>query len=396
MQTILNICLNGPYSDGFTYQDNLLPKYHKVMGYNVTVFAPAYQWGKSGAIEHVGESDYINNDGVRVLRIENDQRKPPTYRFKTFRKLYSMIETVSPDIIFLHGLQMRDSATVVKYIREHSEVKLYVDNHADYSNSASSWVSRHVLHKIIWKHYAKILEPVTSIFWGVLPARVNFLIENYGIPRDKCHLLVMGADDEEVNRANAPMNRDAVRSQFGFDDDDFVIVTGGKIDSAKRQTLALMDAVAKLDDCVHLLIFGPVASELREEFESKFVKGKMSYVPWASSSESYDFFAAADLICFPGRHSVYWEQAAAMGKPLVVKDWPGTHHINCGGNVIFVAESNACDIGLMLDSLLKDDSALRSMEKRAREGSKRFMYSNIARQSINEQQYDSSENGEWV
>lgn len=382
MKTILNICLNGPYTEGFTYQDNLLPKYHKALGYNVVVFAPAYGWGKAGTIEHVGESDYLNKDGVRVIRMENDQLKPPTYRFKTFHNLYSMIDDICPDIIFLHGLQMRDSSTVAKYVREHPGVRLFVDNHADYSNSASNWFSKFILHRVIWRRYATILEPITSVFWGVLPARVDFLVENYGLSSNKCRLLVMGADDEEVSRASSTVNRLAVRNGFGFNDSHFVIVTGGKIDSAKRQTLELMDAIALMDNRFRLLIFGPVAPELMDEFEDKFNAEKMAYVPWASASDSYDYFAAGDLICFPGRHSVYWEEAAAMSKPMIVRDWPGTHHIDCGGNAIFLASPGVYEIKSAIESVASDSSIRDAALLASRLAAENFLYSRIARLSI--------------
>ena len=384
MKTILNICLNSPYSEGLSYQDNLLPKYQRRLGFDVVVFTSTYGFGTSGVIEHIGEEDYTSSDNVRIVRMENDQRKPPTYRFKTFRRLYKDIEAVRPDIIFLHGLQMRDSATIARYISKHHQVKLYVDNHADYSNSATSWLSKHVLHNVLWRHQAKQLEPFTERFWGVLPARVDFLIENYRLPRDRCDLLIMGADDDEVQRADCPAVRKTTRYRVGFTEDDFVIVTGGKIDAAKCQTLDLMKAVVALRGRIKLLVFGPVAKDMKREFEALLVEGVVAYVPWASSSESYDYFSAADLVCFPGRHSVYWEQAAAMGKPMLVKDWPGTHHIDSDGSVMFLASTDSDTLTSVLDEIQSDGSWLMEAREKARSGSSRFLYSKIALRSVEE------------
>lgn len=384
VKKILNICLNSPYSEGLSYQDNLLPKFQRRLGFDVIVFTSTYGFGASGVIEHIGEEDYVSSDNVRIVRMENDQRKPPTYRFKTFGRLYTDIEAISPDIIFLHGLQMRDSATIARYASNHRQVKLYVDNHADYSNSATSWLSKHVLHNVLWRYQAKLLEPLVERFWGVLPARVDFLIENYRLPRDRCDLLIMGADDDEVQRADCPTVRNATRYRLGFTEDDFVIVTGGKIDAAKRQTLDLMEAVVALRGRVKLLVFGPVAEDMKQEFEARLDEGTIAYVPWASSSESYDYFSAADLICFPGRHSVYWEQAAAMGKPMVVKDWPGTHHIDSGGSVMFLASTDSDALTRVLGGIQCDGSWLKEAGEKARSGSSRFLYSKIALRSVGE------------
>ena len=381
-QTILNICLNGPYTEGFSYQDNLLPKFQRRLGYNVVVLAPAYGWSEDGIIEHFGEMDYVNKDDVRVIRMECDGHRPPSYRFKTFGDLYQVIESFSPDLIFLHGLQMRDSATVARYVECHPDTRLFVDNHADNSNSATNWISKYVLHRLIWRRYAKLLEPVTEKFWGVLPARVDFLVENYGLSREKCGLLVMGADDDEVSRASATYVREAVRYRFGFGNEDFVVVTGGKIDASKRQILLLMDAVQMMSNRVKLLMFGPVAAEMKSEFEKRLARGKMVYIPWANASESYDFFAAADVICFPGRHSVYWEQAAAMGKPLIVKRWPGTDHVDVCGNVLFLDSVSTGEISRIIATLCEDRVTLHNIQDKANLASEHFLYSSIAKRSI--------------
>ena len=61
----------------------------------------------------------------------------------------------------------------------------------------------------------------------MLPARVDFLTENYGLPSEKCSLLVMGADDDEVARASGAASIMATRNRLDLQTKDFVIVTGG-------------------------------------------------------------------------------------------------------------------------------------------------------------------------
>ena len=51
--------------------------------------------------------------------------------------MYEAIEKVKPEIIFVHNLQFFDISKIVKYAKKHS-VKIYADNHADFSNSARS------------------------------------------------------------------------------------------------------------------------------------------------------------------------------------------------------------------------------------------------------------------
>lgn len=384
MCRVLNICLNGPYTDGFSYQDNLLPKYQKRAGCDVTVLTNTSYWDRDGVLQIAPESDYITKDGVRVIRISPDNGKNVSYRFKRYSKLIEKLNIIEPDIVFLHGCQSFESATVEKYVKAHTSVRLYVDNHADSSNSGTNPLSKYFLHKIIWRHYARKLIPYTTIFWGTLPARIDFLVDNYGIPREKCALLTMGGDDDQICRALKPGNRRAVRNRFGCKEDDFLIVTGGKIDSAKRQTIELMAAVSNLSMVcgnLKLIVFGPVSQELQESVDSLEDGVVIQHLSWADESLSYDLFSAADLAVFPGRHSVYWEQAASLGLPLVVKYWDGTDHININGNAWFLHDSSEAEITQVISNILSP-GVYDTLKSKAEQAMKHFRYSNIALRSI--------------
>lgn len=72
------------------------------------------------------------------------------------------------------------------------------------------------------------------------------MIENYGLSKSKCKLLVMGGDDEEIDRASDPKLISEIRSKLNCSDDELLIVTGGKIDSSKTEVFNLMRAVGSL------------------------------------------------------------------------------------------------------------------------------------------------------
>lgn len=379
---IANIGLIGPYSEGFTYQDNLLPKYQARLGYEVYYITNAFSWSKSGELHYVGKQDYVNTDGVHVIRLDNDQKKDLSYRFRTHSNLQVVLDRIGPQIVFLHGCQTRDASIVVRYLKAHPDCRLFVDNHADASNSATNWLSKYVLHRVIWGHYAKMLQPYAARFWGVLPARVDFLIENYGIPREQCELLVMGADDDEVVRASTVGVRKAVRENLGFKKTDFIVVTGGKIDLAKAEVLDLMDAVLGCGENVKLLMFGPVVPELEDAVSKRAESDKITWLSWASASESYDYFGCANIACFPGRHSVYWEQAAGMGVPLILKRWDGTDHIDVCGNVLFLDGGGIEPIEVALRESMADHLDQQVLWRNAEKAATCFLYSDIARRSI--------------
>ena len=101
------------------------------------------------------------------------------------------------------------------------------------------------------------------------------------------------------------------------------------------------------------------------------------------TEDSYPLYASADLVVFPGRHSVMWEQVAALGIPMIVKDWPGTHHVDLGGNVEFLDKDDAMLIKSKILEILDSKEKYNSMKAVAVEkGMKTFSYREIAKRSI--------------
>ena len=381
---ITHLCFGGPYTDGFSYQDNLLPKYHKRLGNNVTIITSDQAFDSHGNIVTVhSKKNYINEFDVKVIRLPV---KKPLFCYKKFRRFvgtYEAIKNSKPDVLFIHGCQFLDIDMVIQYLKENPKVIVFVDNHADFSNSARSFLSYHIVHKVIWKHCAKKILPYTRKFYGVLPARVDFLIDMYDIPKSKVRLLVMGADDDDVKNALVPSNMQEMRKKLGVNEDTFLIMTGGKIDIPKQQTLCLMEAVNKLGDPkIQLIVFGSVVEELQlkvKSLQSKYVH----YIGWVNSKDTSQYFAASDLVVFPGRHSVFWEQVAGLGKPMICKYWPGTTHVDVGGNAIFLKQSTTDEIYQVLKKITEQSQLYRSMKQVAEtKAKKQFSYMEIAKQSL--------------
>ena len=383
---IAHICLTGTMTDGLNYQENVLSKYHKKMGYDVTIVAPQWERGSDGKRKKTDRTDYLNDDGVKVIRIPI-RRGDTTTKLKVYPTLYKVVEQEHPDILFIHNCQFLDICKLAQYAKRHRNVKIYVDNHVDFSNGAHGWLSKNILHKGLWRYCVKKIEPYTTKFYGVLPARVDFLKNMYGLPAEKCELLVMGGDDELVEAAAKPEVRERLREQYGIEQDDFLIITGGKIDAYKTQTLLLMEAVRNIPNSkVKLIVFGSVIDALKEKVESLTDGKKVQYIGWINADDSYRYFAAADLAVFPGRHSVFWEQVTAQGIPMLCKKWDGTTHVDVGGNVRFLEEDSAELIQKEIERLLEHPDEYTRMKKVAVEnGMKMFAYSQIARRSIEKQ-----------
>lgn len=381
---IIHICLGGPVTDGWSYQDNLLTKYHKKDGNEVSIITSKWIWGNDGKLTLDTREEYFNDDGVKVIRLDIEGKNNFNRKFKKYRNLYETIKKLNPDILFIHGCQYVDIKNIVKYIKRHPNVRVYVDNHADFSNSATNWISKNILHKIIWKRYAKMIEPYTEKFYGVLPARVDFLTDIYGIPKEKTELLVMGADDENIIQAKRDNVKYELRKKHNINKDDFLIITGGKIDNAKKQTLLLMKAIKLINNKnIKLLVFGSLSKDIENEFKSLIDSEIIQYVGWIASNDTYKYIASSDLAVFPGRHSVLWEQTVGLGIPCIFKYWDGTTHVDVGGNCKFLYKDDIEEIKKEIIKIYENKSIYNEMKHIAEDkGMLEFSYLDIAKRSI--------------
>lgn len=382
---IVHICLTGGgLTDGWSYQENLLTKYHRVLGYEVTIITSQWVGHKSGKSIKAEKNSYINGNDCKICRLVIRNGLKHSYKFKRYKGLYEKLEKEEPDILFIHNIQFLDIMLIVRYIKAYPAVKVFVDSHTDFSNSATNWFSKNILHKIIWRRCAQLIEPYTTKFYGVLPARVDFLMDMYKIPKEKVELLVMGMDDESVSLVKNETTIQAIREKYHIKPEEFLIMTGGKIDVAKRQTLLLMEAVKKMNrNDIKLIVFGSVSEDLKEELYSLCDNNRIRYIGWLGTKDVYEHFASSDLVVFPGRHSVFWEQVAGLGIPMLVKYWEGTTHVDVGGNCQFLYEDTVNEIREKIETILNNQEMYENMKKIAeKEGIKKFSYLRIARQSV--------------
>lgn len=144
---VTHICLAGPVTDGWNYQDNLLTKYQEKLGYNVSIITSEWIWTEKGKLGKCEKHDYVNADGVRTIRLPMKGKDDFNRKFKKYPALYETLEKLSPDVLFIHGVAFLDTKTIVEFLKKHPTVVAYADNHADFSNSATNWLSKNVCIK---------------------------------------------------------------------------------------------------------------------------------------------------------------------------------------------------------------------------------------------------------
>lgn len=336
---IVHLCVCGEYYEKYAYQDNLLPKYHRKAGHEVTIVAAIYSrfdQNSGKVIMDYTPCKYLE-DGTKVIRLRPCFPLKINRHVHLFRGLKRVINEEKPDLIFAHGVECPNYLYLSRYKKEHPGVKIVYDNHTDYANSLHSPITRAWAKHIVKGIITKRLLWTSNKFYGVTPIRCNFLHDVYGVPKEKIDFLPLGADDEEMKYEKKEEFRAEVRKRYGVEDDDFLIVTGGKIDRMKN-IHTLVEAVTRVENPkVKILVFGSIVDDLKDTFE-KLKCDKTIYVGWVPSFDVYRYFYAADLIAFPGLHSVLWEQAVASKVPTAFSEMDGFKHVDIGGNCIFFKE----------------------------------------------------------
>lgn len=367
---ILHLCLACIYIEGMGYQENILPRKHKELGYDVSVITTYF---RNDSKENVYVESW--DDDIRIIKIPKIQVRG----FAFTPKLYRYIEKEDPGIIFIHGGQFASYWEVVNYKKKHKNVLIYMDNHTDFINTPITSLKNKMVYEIIVGHFVRKLAKYAEKVWGVTPLRVRYLSEVYKVPKEKIGLLEMGGDETKIDFENQAEIRKRKRDEFGISEDDFLIITGGKLDIKKNVEL-LIKSVATID--FKLVIFGRIEKEnslLKELLAAK----NIIWLGWISPDEVYDWYLASDLAVFPGTHSVLWEQAVASGLPAIFKYWKGMDHVDVGGNCLFLYRNNPEELfGYISRLILKEDEYKKMKEVAMKKGTQTFSYIKIAKRSI--------------
>lgn len=316
------------YIENLEYQENLLVKYYRKHGHEVTVITSTYD----------NVFDYYNNkhDNSKPQKVYYDHgakiiKLPFKFNFagkiKKYLNITPIVEEFKPDLLYIHDI-MPNMLEMLDYKKRNPHVKMIMDYHADYSNSGNNWLSVHVLHKIIRRKI--YLDPVRkhiSKFFPIIPGSATFLTDLYGVHKDEMEVLPLGADVDLVEEVKKSGKREEIRNRLGLGDNQKVIFSGGKFAPLKRIDLLLEVFNDINDPNLHLIVVGDSDTN-NQQYKEKLLElaannPNIHFTGWINNQEVYEYLSASDLAVFPASQSIVWLQAIASELPLIIGDFGG-------------------------------------------------------------------------
>lgn len=374
---ILHISPLSPYNEGWSYQENLLPKYQKKMGNDVWLVVSPFKISPNGKID-VGESEHINEDGVRVIRRRRTFGDGFLGKIISFTNIRDILYRFRPDFIMVHSLSTLSVFQAISYKKKiNPKCTIIQDNHLDENIGKRKTKIITDICYLYWKEINKLSKKYVSRYYGVTPWRKEFIIKRYGIEREKTDTLIMGVDTDSIDFNKRKDYRDGIEKEYQLKD-NFVIVSGGKIERNKN-IIPLIKGVKGFSN-IKLLIFGDIAEDFKEEVYNN-LNNNVILVGWKNQNDINKLFLACDLAFFPGQHSVLWEQACGCGIPCVFKHWEEMTHLDIGGNCVFMRDVTEKTVSKMIESLAfsKEYFEMREAADKVKDY---FSYNAIAKKSL--------------
>ena len=329
---VLHICICGPFTDGLAYQENELIEQHVVAGHAVTVIAATETYGPDKAVTHTNPGVSQLRCGATLIRVPYLKMIPRwlASKIRAHNGLVDHLEAVKPDRILFHGLTAWDLLTVAKYVQRTHGAKLFADCHEDFNNSAKTWASRELLHRLfyrpLFRHSLGQIEAVLC----VTVESMNFAIDFYGSPRAKTRLFPLGC---AIDRPELAANRRlAFRARHGLVDADIVVVQTGKLDHTKQLVSALRAFSSVSSPDIKFVIAGRMTDDVEAEC-LPLIHGdrRITNLGWQSTDELRTVLAGADCFLQPFGQTVTTQMAMGYGCVILGQDLP-SHRWLVGDN----------------------------------------------------------------
>ncbi|MBY0245758.1 MAG: glycosyltransferase family 4 protein [Sphingobacteriaceae bacterium] len=338
------------------YQVNTLSLAQAREGYKVTIVTsellhiPRFLTDFFG-VENIQERDslFTHRTGVNIVRY-------PLFGFYSGRAIFKfgifdLVKKLNPSVLFLHG---NDTFMGIMFLLR---LKLFdfpfvLDNHM------LEMASKNKFNKIFRFFYRKIITPI--ILKNNIPVirlvNSDYVDKCLGIPLNKTTLINFGTDLEHFC-SNAVL-RNIARQKYNILDDEFVILSVGKLDESKGGMFLAKSVKHKISVNNHKKItflvvgnstiddYGSLVEAIFTESENRVIRLKtQSYLDLVT------IYQASDLALFPKQCSMSFFEAQACMLPVLLEDNEINSQRVCANNGFLFAQDDTTDLRRMIVKL---------------------------------------------
>lgn len=315
---IAHLCLSNFYYDNFSYQENLLVRQNIKDGHDVIVIASRESINTDGKISFCKTGNYIGSDNALVYRIDYNRYVPKKiqHKIRSYEGVLDILKKNEPDIIYFHGISAFEILVLKTYKKINPRVKIIVDVHSDKYNSAKSWQSRYLLHKMFYVPIFKVVQPYINRIYCVSLETMDFAINFYGAYENKTEFYPLGGfclEDEEYERKRTEM-----RHKLNVNDKIMLLQTG-KINKEKKAIEALKNFIKVKNNNLVYVLAGTLDQEIRSEILSLIDSdSRIKYLGWVNSDEIQSLLCACDVYVQPGSQSATMQQSLCLRCPIIL------------------------------------------------------------------------------
>lgn len=333
---IAHVCVINHYTEGMTYQDNMLSQQNVMDGHEVLFVSDEYKFVK-GKLVAFGREDKILCDGMRLVRLPyiNFGNGFLNNKIRAVKGLYELLDAFTPDIILIHQGDMCWSVfDVIRYKKKHPSVIMYADTHASYVNSGRNWLSLNILHKIFYRYLSKKMMPYIEKYFYIGEGEHVFAREVYQVPEEIMEYYPLGGflpTDKEYDA-----DRKLKRKELQIADDELLLVHTGKMDALKktRELLRAFRMVPELK--AKLIIIGTLYDDVKNEVEKMIMEdSRVKFLGWKTGDEIQQYLCACDLYCQPGGVSATMQNAICNRCPVLSRHQEGYKQLAAYDNFIW-------------------------------------------------------------
>lgn len=376
---VAHLCLSCFYIDGHFYQENELVRQHVRDGHDVLVLASTETFSPDGLITYIQPREYVGTEGANIQRLAYRSFLPDKLMAKLRINIgvYDALARFCPQVILFHGTCAWELRTAARYVRDHSDVTLYVDSHEDWNNSARGFISREFLHRCYYGPILRSALPHIKKILCISTESIDFVRDLYGVPSDHLEFFPLGGrpipEDEYRQR------REATRRLYGLEDGNLLLVQSGKQTKRKR----LLESLRAVKNCpepgLRFFIVGVIQEDIRAEAE-KLIEDddRVKYLGWKSTEELTDLLCGGDVYLQPGTQSVTMQHSLCAHCAIIIDDVMA-HQFYLRDNGWLVSDRQPLE--LILEKLVNSD--LSAMQRNSFELAKEWLdYSVLSRRIL--------------